>query len=187
MLGAGLLGQERLTRRRLLGTALAAAGIAVLQLGRAPGGHASLHGDAVILGSSLLFACFSLFGKQAAAEVGSTALNLFGYVGGALLLLPFTVWQVTVHPLSQLSPAAWTGVLYMSIFPSVVGYMIYAYALRWLPASRVATVNYLQPLGATLLAMVFLAERPGAAFAVSAALVLGGVFVARGRHSQAVE
>ena len=98
LLGSGLLGHERLTPRKLCGTALAAAGIAVLQLARSPGGHASLAGDVIMLSSALLFAAFSIFGKQVAAEVGATALNLFGYVGGALLLLPVTIWQAGGAP-----------------------------------------------------------------------------------------
>jgi drug/metabolite transporter (DMT)-like permease len=182
LLGSSFLGHERLTRRKLLGTAVAVSGAVVLQLHRATSpGHATLLGDLVMLSSSILFAYFSIFGKRAAAEVGATAVNLFGYAGGAILLLPFPVWQAIAHPLGGLGPAAWAGVLYMSVFPSIVGYKIYAYALRWLPASRVASVNYLQPVCATLLAVAFLGERPGPAFFAGAALVLGGVWTAQRR------
>jgi len=65
---------------------------------------------------------------------------------------------------------------------SVLGYLIYAHALRYLPASRVAVVLYLQPLVASLLAILLLGERPGVGFVPAAALVLGGVWTAE-RHA----
>lgn len=179
--GAALRGEERITARGLGGLASALCGVAVLQLGRSPTGHASLAGDLVMLASSTLFAGFSIFGKGLARELGTVTLNAFAFVGGAALALPFALAALARGQLAHLSAAAWSGIAYMSICPSIVGYLIYAHALRHLPASRVASLSYLQPVLATLLAMAFLGEQPGAPFAAGAALVLGGVWAARRR------
>jgi len=69
----------------------------------------------------------------------------------------------------------------MAIGSSVLGYLIYAHALRHLPASRVAVVLYLQPLVACLLAIAILGERPAIGFIPAAALVLSGVWMVE-RH-----
>jgi drug/metabolite transporter (DMT)-like permease len=55
--------------------------------------------------------------------------------------------------------------------------LIYNYALTYMPASRASAASYLQPLGATLLAVVLLGESLTTALAIGGILVLTGVFV----------
>jgi drug/metabolite transporter (DMT)-like permease len=85
------------------------------------------------------------------------------------------LWNM--HRGAHASLLAWMGVVYMAVASSVAGYLIYAHALRHLPASRVSVVVYLQPLLVSLLAIVMLGERPGAGFLPAVALVLIGVYV----------
>lgn len=178
LLGAVAAGQERLTGRKLGGMALAIAGVIALQFGHAGRGQPSLNGDLLMILATSLFATFSVFGKRLAGELGTVTLNTFAFVGGGFLLLPVTLWGLFHYDFTRVSLTAWGGVLYMSIFPSIVGYLIFSYALRFLPASRVASVSYLQPVLATLLAMAFLGERPGIGFVGGAVLVLAGVWFA---------
>lgn len=181
LVGASLAGHERLSAKKAAGMLVAAAGVATLQFGRGASGVSSLRGDLIIVVSSMIFAAFSVFGKGIAAEFGSVTMNTFAFVSGALVVLPFTIWEVARHDLAQVGAAAWTGVFYMALFPSVVSYLIYSYALRYLPASRVSSVSYFQPVFATLLAMFFLHESPGPGFAAGAGLVLSGVYVTERR------
>lgn len=178
LLGAVTLGLECLTTRKVAGMAVAAGGVIVLQFGHATRGEPSLGGDLLMVVATMMFAGFTVFGKRMAAEFGTVTLNTFAFVGGGLLLLPLAIWGFVHHELASVSLAAWAGVLYMSLFPSIVAYLIYSYALRYLPASRVASTSYLQPFSATLLAMVFLHEQPGVGFAGGTVLVLAGVWVA---------
>ena len=176
LLGAAMLGQEQLTFRKLGGMLTAAAGIALLQFAQSERGRATLIGDLLMLVSAIVFAAFNIYGKPLAVEFGTVTLNTFAFTGAGLLVLPLTIWSLAHYQFSEAGVAAWAGVLYMSIFPSILGYLIYSYALRYLPASRVASVSYLQPMSATLLAILFLHEKAGAAFVAGAALVLGGVW-----------
>jgi drug/metabolite transporter (DMT)-like permease len=63
---------------------------------------------------------------------------------------------------------------YLGIFPGVLGYVSWAYALSRLPASTAASFLYLVPIVASGIAWVWLGEVP-----VPFAL-LGGVFVLAG-------
>ena len=176
--GAAALGQERLTSRKLVGLLAAAVGVAVLQLSKAPAGAASTAGDLLMLGNATLFAAFSLLGKRAASRFGSLALTAVAFWGGGLLALPYAAWGLWRLGPGSIDLAARIGILYMSI-ASIVGYLVYSYALRYLPASRVSSTVYLQPLVATLLAVVFLGEQPGLGYAAGAAVILGGVWWAQ--------
>jgi drug/metabolite transporter (DMT)-like permease len=181
LLGAVALRQERLTLLKVGGMALAVCGIGVLQVGHLSGQESSVLGDALVLLSSAMFAAFSVFGKQIASELGIITINLFAFVGGTLLVLPYMVWALWQHGIQRISLGVWLSVLYMGFFPSIVGYFIYIHALRRLPASTVSSVSYFQPICATLLAVIFIGEHPGPSFVGGAALVLTGVWLARGR------
>jgi drug/metabolite transporter (DMT)-like permease len=177
LVGASVAGHERLSPAKITGMSVAAAGVVVMQFGRAVSGSPSLRGDLVMLVSVMVFAAYSVLGKKVAAEFGSIAVNTFAFIGGALVLAPSTLWQAWNFGIDRVSGSAWTGVVYMALFPSIAGYLIYSYALRYLPASRVSSVAYLQPLVATLLAIVFLREIPAPTFTAGAGLVLAGVYV----------
>jgi drug/metabolite transporter (DMT)-like permease len=66
----------------------------------------------------------------------------------------------------------------MALFPSLVCYLIYYYALKFIAASRVSAFSYLQPLLATVMAVMVLGEEVTGGLAAGGALILSGVFVA---------
>ena len=175
---AALAGQEQITARKLAGMAIAVAGVAALQIGRAGGGRGpTLAGDLIVLLSGTVFATYAVFGKAVSTRYGSLTSNTFAYAGGGLAMLPVTAWLATRHDLTHVSAAAWLAVVYMAVFPAVIGYLIFYYALQRLPASRVSAFSYFQPALATALAFLILGERPGAGFALGGVLVLSGVLL----------
>jgi drug/metabolite transporter (DMT)-like permease len=175
---ATIAGQEQLTARKLFGMFAAAGGILALQIGRTAGGRGpTILGDLIVLLSAAVFAAYAVFGKSLATRFGSLTTNTFAYAGGGLLMLPVTWYLGTQFDLTRVSAGAWLSVLYMAIFPAVISYLIFYYALQRLPASRVSVFSYFQPVLATALAYLLLGERPGPAFALAWALVLGGVWL----------
>jgi drug/metabolite transporter (DMT)-like permease len=177
LLAAAAMGQEQITKRKTAGMAIAAAGVALLQMGRSAGRGPSLLGDFLIFLSASTFALFTVFGKRLTSRHDTVTINTFAYVGGAVCLLPLTAWQAAHHNVWSASQQAWLSVLYMALFPSVISYLIYSYSLKYLSASRVSSFSYLQPLMATLLAVAVLSEVPSGGFAAGGVLVLGGVYV----------
>lgn len=178
LIGATALRMEKMTRRKLVGVLLAAAGVAALELGRSSGtGHPTLAGDLTMLSSTTVFAAFTVLGKRVMERTGTIAVNTVAYLAGGILLLPYAAWSTTHTNVMHASATAWLSVLYMALFSGVIGYLIYSYALEHMPASRVSTVSYLQPVGATLFAIPMLGETPGSGFLAGAALVITGVYL----------
>jgi len=64
------------------------------------------------------------------------------------------------------------------LFGSVVPYLLFAYALTGLAASRVAAFNYLQPVIASSLAIWVLSEKLTAKVLIGGVLILTGVYLA---------
>lgn len=173
---AALKGQERITPQKVAGMAIALAGVAVLQVRSVPG-SSRLSGDLLVLAAAITFAVFTVAGKDAAKRHGSITLNTFAYVGGAIAFAPITLWHGVRYSLAGVSTAGWLTLLYMALFPSVVRYLIYSYALSRIPASRVSAFAYLQPLFATSMALPVLHESPSGGVMLGGALVLAGVWV----------
>lgn len=175
---AAAIGQERITTRKVVGMAIAASGALALQLDAAHDRQATVLGDAFILCASLTFAAFTVFGKQSTLRHGAITVNTFAYVGSSLLLAPVTAWQSAGFSYGSVSAAGWTSLLYMATFPSVISYMIFYYALTWIPASRLASFGYTQPFITTLLAVLLLGDAVTRPLLTGGALVLAGVWIA---------
>jgi len=181
LLVAGARGQEHLTARKIAGIVVALCGVVVIQVWRTvpdQGAGPSILGDLLIVCSSLAFSFFTVAGKEVTRTHGTITVNTFAYVGGALLLMPYTLWKSASFDYAAVGSAGWAYVIYMALFPSVVCYLIFYYALSWLPASRMSMLNYLQPPMATALSFFLLGEPVTAPMLTGGALVLGGVFLA---------
>lgn len=174
---AALWRLERITAGKALGMGIALAGVAVLDHSSG-GSGASLVGDCLILLGALAFALFTVFGKRFAGRFGSITVSTFAYTGGALMLLPVTIWQSAGFAYGRVDAGAWASLAYMAALPSVVCYLIFYYALTYLPASRVSAFSYFQPLLATLLAVPLLGEPVTAQLMLGGAMVFAGVCVA---------
>ena len=177
LLIAALVGEERITPLKLLGMGVALGGVFVLQVLPAKTSAATLWGDVCVFLGALTFAMFTILGKRLTPQHGSVTVITFAYVGGAVALAPLTLWQGAGFDFTRVSAQGWLSLVYMAVFPSVLCYLIYYYALTHIAASRVAAFSYLQPPIAMLLAVPLLGEPLTATLATGGVLVLGGVYL----------
>jgi drug/metabolite transporter (DMT)-like permease len=115
LLIAAVIGQERITTKKVVGLAIALAGVAVLNHAPSKASGATLLGDFFIFLAATTFALFTVFGKRTTVRHGSVTVNTFAYVGGAMILSPVTIWQASRFAFSGLSAAAWASLLYMDL------------------------------------------------------------------------
>lgn len=174
---------EALTARKVLGMALSFAGVVILSSEYGFGSQSpTLLGDVITLGGTVSFAVYTVAGKKVAQIYDTLPLNTFTYLFGALMVVPVAGWQLLRVPWANVSWRGWLGVAYMAVLASVVAYLIYYYALSKLSASRVAAFSYLQPVIATILGAVLLAEKVSPRLLGGGTAVLVGVYLAeRGR------
>lgn len=180
LLIAAMAKLERITPRKLVGMLIAVAGVAILKIfpGQTEGGAGpTLLGDFLIVLSSFAFALFAVFGKRVTERHTTITVNTFAYVGGAVLLAPMTVWQASRFAFGNVSWAGWASLLYMAVFPSVICYLIFYYALTYIAASRVSAFSYLQPVLATALAVVILDESITVPLVAGGAVIFSGVYL----------
>ncbi|MGH9773089.1 MAG: DMT family transporter, partial [Candidatus Acidiferrales bacterium] len=103
-------------------------------------------------------------------------LNALVFGLGAIFLLPFCIHSVIQTQWKSIPLHAWGGLAYMVVFGSFISYLIYAFALEQLSASKVAAFAYLQPLMAALMGIWLLGEKVSFAAILGGALILFGVY-----------
>ena len=182
LLLARLRGQEQITRRAAAGMALAFSGVAVLNLG--PGKAAvgaTFLGDVLVFLAGSTFAIFAVFGKEITQRHDTVTVTTLGYASGAIAGLPLVLWQLSRIDVAAVPTEGWLWLLYLAAFPSILGYMIFYYAITYMPASRVSAFSYAQPVIAASAGLAVLGEPVTLTVAAAGALVLAGVWIANRR------
>jgi drug/metabolite transporter (DMT)-like permease len=178
---------DRPGRLSLLGVATGFAGIAVLVR---PGGHASLGGIVLILGSASIWATGSFLSSRLPMPPDAFVATAIEMLAGGAMLLPLGILLAGDE---SLSPAAWSGrslagLVYLILIGSLVGYTAYVWLLGHVPIGTVATYAYVNPVVAILLGVVFLGESVTWQIAVGATVVLASVaLVIRNEAARVVE
>jgi DME family drug/metabolite transporter len=173
-LGGWLLDRTRPGRSWALATGLAGVGVALMALG---GSGAAVSGPGVVLalGAGASYAVFTLAGKRLLDSGAGVERVMAGvFTLGAVLLVPVLV----VGDLDWLASAGGAGMaIWLGAVPTALAYILFAHGLRRLPAGEVATLTLAEPVTATALGAVVLAERPGAQAVAGIALVIAGLAV----------
>ncbi len=170
MFTGAVIGREQPSMARWIGTLLGMIGLAVLF---APGAEMpDVSGSVLMALSAVGWGVYSLRGRSVSAPLQATASNF-------LFAAPFAVLLWLVFPLD--TDVTFTGTMLAitsGALASGVGYAIWYATLPKLDSSLAAILQLTVPLIALAGGMVFLGETATWAFVISAALILGGVFIA---------
>lgn len=166
--------RERPTGRYWAGVGLALLGVTWLTTDDSLGG--TLAGDGMAVAAGLLWAVYFLIGREVRQRVEITAYMGLVSLAAAGFLFPAALLQGAV--LTGFSPWTWGLLLLAALGPQLLGHQGSAYAVKYLPARIVSTAMLLEPVGATLLAWLLLAETPPATAALAGLVVVGGVALA---------
>ncbi len=96
-------------------------------------------------------------------------------VVGLATLAPAYAWELASGRSVVLTPAAVSGILYAGIFPGFLGYVFYNAGVAAVGPARGALFIHLMPVFATILAAIFLGERPQGYHFAGIALVFAGI------------
>jgi len=111
------------------------------------------------------------------------ALAFLGFATGcgALLNVPFVVWEVMSGHTTVFDAETGMTLFYVIIFPSVLAYLCYNRGVELIGANRSAPFYHLIPVFGSVLAIGFLGEEPKLFHLIGYGLVLLGVFIAARR------
>lgn len=131
-------------------------------------------GALLALAAGLAYALYVIFTKATLARVAPLPLTALTFTAGAVLLTPALLFVDA--PLRQLA-FGWLWLVYLGAVATAGAYAIYSIGLRRVPASVSGVVTLLEPLTATLLAVLLFGERLGPAELVGALLLFSALGV----------
>ena len=143
---------------------LGSLGIMFLALGKAPINESTesssmmhLIGIALGLVAGLTYAGYSWVAKQLIDIGVNSKSSLAVQFGGAAMVLLPSLWFTGDNLFTnQLNISI---VLYMATIPMFIGYLLFGFGLRTISASNATLITLLEPLTATLLAIIIVGER----------------------------
>jgi drug/metabolite transporter (DMT)-like permease len=178
LLGGWLL-REGFPRRLGAGMAVSLAGAIVVGLSESGGGRTSVLGVALCVVAAVCYAAGVVFQKPALGHASAVQVTTFGCFTGTVACLPFA-WQL----ISQLgsAPASDTlNVVYLGLFPTMLGFTTWAYALARTPSGKMGATTYAVPGLVVAMSWLFLGQVPRWLTLAGGVLCLAGVAVSRGR------
>jgi len=164
--------RETLGRRAIFGLLIAFAGTLLVTVGS---GH-EIHFEPLAFLAFVAVLCSSTYFVwqkpllTRTSPLGFTAASMFVATIG---MLPFGAHLP--EKLLTVPPTQIYAVLYLALVPTVIGFFSWSFALSRAQASRVASFLYLQPVGACLIAWLWLGRIPTWVTVIGGLLAIGGV------------
>jgi drug/metabolite transporter (DMT)-like permease len=185
-----LLFKERVTRGQLAAVAISLVGVMVIVSRGTLQTLLDLAfavGDAWIFLAVLGYGLYSVLLRQRPAVHPLTMLAAT-FVLGALMLLPFYLWESLAGNEISPTPTAIAAIVYVAVFPSLVAYLCFNRAIELIGANRVGQYLHLMPVFGSILAAIFLRERLQGFHLAGGLLIAAGIVLATyaGRRSRAL-
>jgi drug/metabolite transporter (DMT)-like permease len=177
----------RLTPAQAAGVAVSLTGVLVILL------HGDLttlssiefnKGDVIFTVAMVIFGLYSVLTLKR-PQIHALSFAAFTFGCGAACLLPLLIWELFARPVMQITPSNLLSLFYVAVFPSTLAYLCFNRGVQLIGANRAAPFFHVVPVFGSVMAMVFLGERPQLFHVVGFALVLTGVFVASRKQANA--
>lgn len=181
--------KEHLSRAALMGLGLSLLGGTIVGLADACSWNSGLNcpslstalegramwGNFLALMGAWAVTGYFVIGRKLRAGMSLIPYIFLVYSVSALALLA-TVF-ITREPLTGYKPVTYLWIVLLALVPQLIGHSTYNWALRYIPATLVATVNLGEPIGSSILAFIILGEVPGTLKIFGALFILLGIYL----------
>jgi drug/metabolite transporter (DMT)-like permease len=173
---AAAVGQERFSALRALGVAVALAGL--LPLLFASGLHslgAYGFGNLLMVANAFCYATYLVLAKPLTRRYPTLVIIGWAYLFSLVGLVVFLPGQRLLP--APHAAAAWWGIAYIVLFPTILAYLLNVFALARLRASTTAVYVYAQPLVTATAAWFVFGEQPTPAMLLAAVALFVGIWL----------
>lgn len=167
--------RERVEPRQIMGIAVAFFGVTVIAYGDIGLGKESLMGDALSLIGAGALGIYILAGRHLRQRLDLTTYVTPVYTISAVVLALGSIFVGT--PLINYPLNTMLMFTMIAIVPMIFGHTVYNWTLKWISAPVVSLSLLGEPVGASILAYIFLGETPGFLAFLGGVLTLVGILI----------
>lgn len=171
---------QRVTALQLGGVTISILGVLAILTKGHPEALAALRfnqGDLIVLASMLLWALYTLMLRWRPEGIPGLALLTVCASIGLLAMTPVYLWEASTGKTIHWSWGAGAVVIYLGLFPTVIGYVFWNRAVEQVGPSVAGLFMHLMPVFGSLLAWIFLGERLLWYHLVGIALIFIGIYL----------
>lgn len=186
---AFILYRERLTVWQTIGIALSLAGVLTI-LTR--GDLSALRevrfniGDIGFFAAQIIYSFYATLIKSR-PNIHPISFLAFTIGVGAVMLSPVYAAEIAMGITFTLDLKAFLILAYITVFPSLLAYLFFNRGIELIGPNRAAPFYHLIPIFGSVLAIVFLGERPELFHAAGYVLVLAGIYIGTRGHTRTAE
>jgi drug/metabolite transporter (DMT)-like permease len=173
---------ERLTRRQGFGVLLSVCGVIALSLKSFdPANHMDPIGVLMLVGANIAWAVYTVAAKPLFKHMAALEFTAFSLTLGCL---PYVLWNASslfAPALQSIRLETWLLVCLSALIAQVLGFLGWFNAARVLGANRVSVFANLMPIVGVTVGVMLLSEPFGWLDAVSAVVILAGVYLANSK------
>ncbi|AKI96914.1 DMT family transporter [Kosmotoga pacifica] len=163
------------------GTIVAFIGVALIIYGGKFTESSSIVGNLLAFGAAISWTGYTFFFDR--ANDSSLTANVEVMLWGILFILPFAVFEIFTTERINISLQAITGVLYLGIFASALGYFLWGKGIHMWGGKAATLWVYTIPIFTILGDVFVLHYKPGLHFILGATAVATGMFTVILRHT----
>ena len=168
--------KETIGRRTLAAVLLCTAGSLVIGKGGMGIGAETLKGNVLAILGAAAFGAQFVVARSARQSMGFVEYVFITYTASAFVLIGFAIYLG--YEFTGLGARNYLWLFLLALGPQVFGHSSLNWALKYLPAPKVAISILGEPVGSAILAWIFFSEVPGAGLFIGAPLILYGVYLA---------
>ncbi len=193
VLGGVLFFHDRIRKNEKIGIAITILGTLLIVIGpfilnSQMDTLGKLEGNALMLLAVMTDIVGALLSKEAMKKgINPTLVAQFQFIVGFILLVPLLLlWQspeTIVSTLLNAPKEAHLGTLFMAIFSGTIAYTLRNIAIKTIEVSESALFQYLQPLWAAILAVLWLGETITTSYLIGGVIIAIGVIIAEKRKN----
>lgn len=134
-------------------------------------------GDLLMLAAVVCWATYGVVSKSKGKDINPVALTYYSFLFCCIFSIPLLILEKPWTFIFKIPTSAWIATLYMSIFASVIGYLVQQMAIKEIGPSRTSIFINLVPVFSIVLAVCILGEELVPVKILTAILIITGVYI----------
>jgi len=186
---AAIFLKEKIQNIKLLGIIVALCGVIIISIWGKKDISLEieyLYAALAVLVAAIVGAFYTIAGKKLLRRYNALSLTVYAMLLGSLGLIPFIRISL-FEQVSQMSLTTWSAILFLGLFSTVIGYLLWYYALEIKTASEISVYLYAIPVVATIASYFLLGDKITYMFILGGILVIMGLILVNKKWDQKID